>query len=290
MIKAAVECVLEAVKEENEQKEKLIFDRIRKLEKQLEEKTKKVKELLAIKPATQSVSQATFAQILQDKSKESSATRNAIVNLAASEQEDRRQRESNVIITGLKATESNTQEAVLAYFEEAGLGHIKVRHVKRLRPKANSKTPDMFQVVLENQEQRNEALLQVKHRELPNFNGVFMREDRTPAQQAEFSKLNNERFRKNEELKQLELLDKPFRYIIHRWSGTVRCIDEPESSKFRKYIFKEPPHDVQAKIKQLRTRASTSPSTSEEHDYGLPATSKEPKKGQISAQTKPQRK
>ena len=79
----------------------------------------------------------------------------------------------------------------------------------------------MIQVIIEKPDDRNDALKKPRNLKVANYEGVYMREDRTQVEQIEFARLNKEKNEKNDELKELDLLDKPFCYIIHRWTGVV---------------------------------------------------------------------
>ena len=113
------------------------------------------------------------------------------------------ERESILIVFGLKAAEVSDSEVVENYFDAADINSDKIRLVKRLRTKVNS----MIQVVMVKPEDRNEALKIVKNLKVLNYEGVSLRENRTPYEQIEFSRLYRKENDKNEEMKELDLLD-----------------------------------------------------------------------------------
>ena len=142
------------------------------------------------------------------------------------------------------------------YFKAVGLEESTIRHVKKLTKNNKTRPSNMIQVILETNENKVDLMKRIKHKQIENFESVIVREDRTFAQQAEFSKLNKEKTEKNEALKDLNELNQPFRYVIHRYSGTVRCIDELESIKQKRYIFKEPTAEQKEKIRFSKDKST----------------------------------
>lgn len=63
--------------------------------------------------------------------------------------------------------------------------------------------------------------------------GIFMRPDRTTAEQDQFRTLNNTRKKANDELG--DKLDKPFRFVIR--GDRIRKINAIESSKEKRSVY-----------------------------------------------------
>ena len=96
-------------------------------------------------------------------------------------------------------------------------------------------------VELECKEQQR-ALLNAARRhdpDLDEFEGVFMHEDRTKIQQTQYRETANEAKRLNENLKKIDKLDKPFRFVVR--ANRVRCIDMDQSREQKKSIYCSPP-------------------------------------------------
>ena len=163
MLKTALESVLGNLKTESDKREKGLLEKIKDLERQLGGKVNEVERQLANNPQTNvNGTPVTFASLFKTNSKENTATKNALLNMAAKEQDNRRQRENNVIIIGLKESENGDSDDVKNYFDAAGLDTACIRHVKRLKNPNKSKTQDMVTVVLNSPEERNDLLRQVK--------------------------------------------------------------------------------------------------------------------------------
>jgi hypothetical protein len=85
---------------------------------------------------------------------------------------------------------------------------------------------------------RNDVLASAKQLALGTFKDIYIRPDRTAAEQSEFIKLNSERKAANSDLDKLGKLDKPFRFVIR--SDKLRCIDvsqEVEINGRKKHPF-----------------------------------------------------
>jgi hypothetical protein len=93
---------------------------------------------------------------------------------------------------------------------------------------------------LSNQDARTSILDKCRHHKLSgDYQHVLVREDRTPAEQQEFNRAREQARRRNKELDDEGLLNKPFRYVIHRRTGRVDLIDVDESSKQQRYVFRK---------------------------------------------------
>ena len=75
---------------------------------------------------------------------------------------------------------------------------------------------------------------------IEQYENVFIRPYRTPAEQSDFNLINKERREANEDLKRNGKLDNPYRFVIR--GDRVRCINVEESQKingFNKHSYVE---------------------------------------------------
>ena len=193
------------------------------------------------RPATapQASKPPNMATLFKSNSPEQKEERCLVLNAIARDNENRQSRENNIIISGMKQTSTPDSETVKNFFQSAGAETVQFTNVKRLRSgnKSIVNQPPLLLVSFTNPKDRVLVLKHCSHHKLANYEGVFVREDRTPEQQTEFTKLNEMRKQKNSCLEAQNLLDKPYRYIIHRNSGTVKCINSVESAQQNKCIF-----------------------------------------------------
>jgi hypothetical protein len=204
--------------------------------------------------------------------------RNHIVNLAAAEIKTRKKKESNIVIVGLKeSTNLSDEELVNEFFDAIEVSKDEILHVRRYKKREKTQNSSqqgdqnttervgVIQVVLKSAITQHEALRRGNYHNIEGFERVYTREDRTPAEQEAINKLFNEKKRKNEELIKAKL-DKPFRWIIHRLTGSVRCIDVEQSSNNKKcmWISKE-------QFKEIKSVIATS-SNSNPNYAAMPAT------------------
>jgi hypothetical protein len=70
---------------------------------------------------------------------------------------------------------------------------------------------------------RNTVVASGKRLVTSNLKTVYIRPDRTPAEQAKFNRLYKERKETNDDLTKHKLLDQPFRFVIR--GDRVRCVD-----------------------------------------------------------------
>ena len=90
-------------------------------------------------------------------------------------------------------------------------------------------------VVLNSVEDQQAVLKAARHHDKADFNGVFAHEDRTRAQQLQYSECAKQAKDKNRRLEAVELLDQPFRFVVR--GDRVRCIDASQSSVAKKSIY-----------------------------------------------------
>ena len=197
-----------------------------------------------------------FSAALTGKSTQQIKQRNQFINVIAQDNRDRLLRENNVIVSGLPISDDD-KTRVNQLFKAIGLNNITVNKVRRFQPsKNNPDAPGLLQVSL-NPVDKTSVLKAGYHHKSQDHVGVYIREDRTPAQQSEFNELNEIKKLRNEKLNTCGLLDNPFRNIVHRRSGTVRCIDVHKSAEQSKCVFSSP-NAAQLKPKQPTPEAEQS--------------------------------
>ena len=115
---------------------------------------------------------------------------------------------------------------------------MEIKDLKRLRAGNSSDTSNIILVSLASKVERDRVLKRCRRHELQDeFKLVFAREDRSPAEQADFNRARKLAGRRNGELR--ARLDNPFRFVVHRGTHKVVLIDVIESGRQRKYVFKE---------------------------------------------------
>lgn len=179
------------------------------------------------------------------------------INNAANDSLERERRSKNVIIRGLEYREGEnekTSDKVEEFLSSVCQKSVKVKKAQRLHSKSlnigenqPSKVPSIL-VVLNNTEETKEVLKHARHHTDDQFKGVFAHEDRTKAQQLEYTESTKMAKKKNEQLKSVNLLDQPFRYVVR--GDRVRCIDLQESKSQQKSIYVDE-KDVKQKIEAL---------------------------------------
>lgn len=205
------------------------------------------KELAHIKNISHAEQQPiTFASIVTGQSSELKQQRNDFLNLIASDTKDKNEREKNVVIHGLpQSTSINDTESVSQLFKavdesnltlrSSSLGAIKIKTLRRLKP-STSTNPGLILVSFFNNADRDKVIKGCTHHKANNFAKVIIREDRTPSQQAAFTKQRQEIKLLNDELHENKLLEK-YRYIIHKSRKTIVCIDLHRSEATKSYVI-----------------------------------------------------
>ncbi len=194
-----------------------------------------------------------FASCFSGNSKEQKQERSVLLNAAAKEGRDRKEKEFCVIVAGIpesKATEKETinrddEANTQSFFNAVGGTDLKIKRVRRFRPSKTPSTdsaarpqpPPLIQVVFESVEDQSRALKVARRHNNEEFKGAYAREDRTDAEQELFQNLNKEKNKKNTELNDHGLLDKPFRFVIHRRTESIRPVDSIKSAAEQKSIF-----------------------------------------------------
>jgi hypothetical protein len=168
---------------------------------------------------------------------------------------DAKDRETNVIISGIEErTDVTDQVQVQQFFTAAGVGGVTPKHVRRLKPSINNTTnnSNILQVSQSNKDEHANVLKTCSRHSLQQYSKVFVREDRTPSQQQEFNKTRTEMKKKNDELEAAQLLDTPFRNVIHRRTGRLCCINVDKSNEAKKYVFES----ATAALNEYRKRSN----------------------------------
>jgi hypothetical protein len=191
----------------------------------------------------------TFVSVLTGKSVVQVQQRHQLLNAVAAETKDRQVRAANVIVVGLKPSEAMDDKTITEKFLQAcGLGDVQVAHVRRLNSSRKSSTAtsasptksNIIQVSLSNENDQEEVLKKCDRHQVEEYKGVYAREDRTPAQQTEFNDKRVLLKKRNDQLVQAGLLDKPFRNVIHRRTGEICCINVVKSGEEQRYVFESP--------------------------------------------------
>jgi hypothetical protein len=111
----------------------------------------------------------------------------------------------------------------------------------------NRKPVSSVLVVLNSVEEQQIVLKAAKHHSNSDYQGVFAHEDRTRAQQLQYSECAKQAKDKNRRLEAASLLDQPFRFVVR--GDRVRCIDAKQSSAAKKSIYVDE-RNVQLEIHQ----------------------------------------
>jgi hypothetical protein len=189
-----------------------------------------------------------LAQVLSKQTTASVTQTLRTVNVAASDAQERARRSKNVIIRGIPPTngdddENNDSSAAVRAFLTAVCPAVNVENAK-LQRLQNSRNDDSsgkrnpvssVLVVLNSVEDQQAVLKAARHHDKADFNGVFAHEDRTRAQQLQYSECAKQAKDKNRRLAAVELLDQPFRFVVR--GDRVRCIDASHSSVAKKSVY-----------------------------------------------------
>ena len=168
------------------------------------------------------------------------------VNVAASDAQERTRRSKNVIIRGIQpANDEDSTNAVRAFLATVcptvNVENSKLQRLQNSRPKGdnepqgNRNPVSSVLVVLNSVEEQQIVLKAARHHTNPNYQGVFAHEDRTRAQQLQYSECAKQAKDKNRRLEAVSLLDQPFRFVVR--GDRVRCIDAKQSSVDKKSIY-----------------------------------------------------
>ena len=216
---------------------------------------KRVNEILSLElkqykksPAPTASTPVSFAAIIAGQSSESKKEQHELLNLIATENKDRHEREQNIIISGLpESSHTSESDLVKKSFEEVSLCSqssnssrltaLKIKNVRRLKTSKNpSNKPNLVVVSFSSTAERDLAIKSCNRHKAANFTNVFVREDRTPAQQAAFVKQREEIRYLNEELDSLKLLDR-YRNVVHKSRNSIVCIDLEKSAAAKNYVI-----------------------------------------------------
>jgi hypothetical protein len=101
----------------------------------------------------------------------------------------RDERALNVVVFGIKESSESDEISVKNLFEKAEIANVPIRQVRRLKAGKNTPTSNIILVTLSTQEARTAVLNKFRHLKLDGeHQHVFVREDRTPAEQADYNR------------------------------------------------------------------------------------------------------
>jgi len=230
-----------------------LHEQIGKLTAQVDTLTAQVAELTSSSSPPQSGT-ALFSQVVLKGSRLKSLTppESHMLNVIAAEQLEVTKRARNIIIVGLPVTDivdkaardDADRKAVTSLVNILKISDTITSYdsVSRITTKApNGATTTMLRVQLDSQsdwDRRKSAFLSASH-DLRHVNGmesVYIRPDRTAAQQALFRALSAQKRAANEALG--DQLDKPLRWVVRE--NCIRRIDVVKSSAAKKSIYDDP--------------------------------------------------
>ena len=90
-------------------------------------------------------------------------------------------------------------------------------------------------VVLDGVDEQRRVLQAARHHTSKEFSGIFAHEDRTQAQQLQYSECARQAKDRNAALQGSGLLVQPFRYVVR--GDRVRCINSVESAQHKKSMY-----------------------------------------------------
>jgi hypothetical protein len=189
-----------------------------------------------------------LAQVLSKQTTASVTQTLRTVNVVASDAQERARRSKNVIIRGIHSAKNEDEDdstAVRAFLAavcpDINVENAKLQRLQNSRPRENDESassrnpvPSVL-VVLNSVEEQQTVLKAARHHDNPEFKGVFAHEDRTRAQQLQYSECAKQAKDKNKRLESVELLNKPFRFVVR--GDRVRCIDFIKSSVGKKSVY-----------------------------------------------------
>jgi hypothetical protein len=233
-----VKNTVKQLKAEIEAKDEIISTLSRKIE-QLEEKVMTNDSSI---PTTSQPSEEFISQIATQIAKTSTKLNNAIVKATKNNEVLTVKKAKNVVVVGLpNSTKTSSEEKkkddenLVNDLIHTLKRNAKINNTYRLKSRnseSKETNSDPLVVEFESVEARNDILVAAKDlADAPAYEKVYIRPDRTPAEQQEFSELNKERNKANEDLKSHNLLDQPFRFVIR--SGRLRCIKVTEKTTVR---------------------------------------------------------
>ena len=190
-----------------------------------------------------------FSQIAARLAKPGTAENNAIIKAVSLNVKQHDIKSKNIVIAGIATStksspdeiQKDDKELVANVLESIG-ANVTIKRTSRVKRNANSastttstndnQSPPPLIVELSSSDERN-AVLSVANRlghAGSNYKHVFIRPDRTKAEQDEFNKLMADKKAANSDLDRNGKLDQPFRFVV-RGSRLV-CIDVKATEDF----------------------------------------------------------
>jgi hypothetical protein len=177
----------------------------------------------------------TFSQIVADISKVGSDANVAIVNAVASHKKMHDDRAKKVRVSGLSITDGDIAE-FKKVMEELQLNGMEFKVIGRSTQKnssrnTNAKYQPTLLVQFTSESDRNKVLASSSAlSRSANFKNVFIRPDRTIAEQTKFAQLNEERKNANLDLDKLGKLNNPYRFVVFR--DRLQCVNVKSTVTF----------------------------------------------------------
>jgi hypothetical protein len=253
LIKVALITALTEVEKSAAAREKQLTNRIEHLEKQVK----------FLENSKGNLPGPSFASILSGKSNmpEAAKQHQQLLKLVTSVNKSQKVKESNVIVIGLTNLNKIDERAnVENFFIATGTDEVHVVHAQRLINKKDpSSASQIVKVTLGSPLDKEAVLESCRHHTAVNYENVFVREDRTQAEQLKFNEDRVKMKERNNELMIHNLLDNPFRNVIHRRTGKIVCIDVAESSDQKKYVFKSAAEAIAAAKSKRHNSAPNTP-------------------------------
>lgn len=238
--------------------------------KSLEEENKKLKAI------NSSPSQPSYSKIASLLIKPGSSANAALIKAVKIDNKLHENKAKNLVIVGVPESDKTNSDEIadddIAQVElimKSLNKNVKIVHTHRQKSRSpilyktdsSSNTSEIYPanlvVRLENEITRNDIISSAKNLANTCHKNIFIRPDRTPAEQICFNSLLKERKERNNELEKIGKLNSPFRYVIR--GERVRCVDVTKTLLINGHI-KHPFADKEAKetLKNTSAKASTS--------------------------------
>ena len=221
---------------------KSILERVSILEKQNAEKDKIIEDLKKNGSISsvlgKNIGPNSFAQLAAQMGKSGTEANAAIIKAVKADNIMKESRASSLIISGLKESMSSTTDEIydddikeVKKILDAIEMPVPIKKVYRMKRKSTEakdsskpRTPTPLVVELHTNEAKNQVLASAhKLAGESSFKDVYLRPNRTPAEQAEVNRLVKEKNEANEDLKKNGMLGRPFYFVIR--GERLRCID-----------------------------------------------------------------
>ena len=170
----------------------------------------------------------------KDRSATTSKQSLRATNEAASESEERERRAKNVVIRGIPPSATETDLMQVNSFLDAVGADVHATRVQRIKSATQRDAVPAILVLLDSRDKQQRVLQHARHHGVTKFSNVFAHEDRTKAQQLQFSECAKAAKTKNAILERSGL-DPLYRYVVR--GDRVRCIDLDKSREERTSVY-----------------------------------------------------